>query len=181
MADQSYGEKNLQTPTFLSAQSLFGEIRDPSRLTAGEFLVDVKAESTLLSPNVMTSLQPQTVVLDDENINITGATSATIDFSLMSGRQNVNMVERPDYLKPTQSSSELMAEEIKKLQAQVTAMGSSLKTDVDDQISTVNSTLISLVSRTNKDFSEEFTVSGGAGGFLFDVRNAQASIIPGWV
>lgn len=179
MANESYGEQNLQSPSFLSAQSLFGELKDPSRLTSGEILVNLQAESTFLNPTISTT-GFEDIEFIEEYASILGATKTNIDFDIMSGRANLDMVPGIKEQETQKSSSEMMAEEIEKLKQQISTIGSSLKQDVDSQVAVLNSTILSLVSRTNKDFSEEFTVSGAAVGFLFDVRNTQASRLPGW-
>ena len=179
MDNQGYGENNFQSPSFASPQKIFTDEELGLRRSSprSDTIVDVTAEATMLNLASMPSGTETIEVMTEE-----GLTKTSINWSALTGQANITA--RPEkYLAAQKTETETLqlTDEITRLKSELENLKSQIPNTLVPEIQNINVAIADLVQRSNKNFSEEFAISGSGIGLLFEVRSGQASELPGWV
>ena len=181
--------KNLQKPTFLSPERFFDVgFKDVELGSDAETKVNVAAEASLLDPLVQSGMQ---------EIALPSGKTLGIDFDLISGKLNTQMIEGPNYSLGAASATSAasgaggagnmmlmnakIAKELADLKTELEALRLQTTNNLNSVSNNLTSAVTNLMGKQSQDFSEEMEISRKGSQHFFDLRLMQAGNAPTWL
>lgn len=181
--------KNLQRPSFLSPERLFDVgFKDVEIGSEDQTKVNVVAEANLLNPLVQSGMQ---------EIALPSGKTLGIDFDLISGKLNTQMIEGPDFSLGAASATSAasgaggagsmmlmnakIAKELADLKTELEALRLQTTNNLNSVSNNLTSAVTNLMGKQSQDFSEEMEITKKSYHHFFDLRLIQAGNAPTWL